>query len=189
MYIKMINKNEIEDIKLASKLIWKEYQKRMSIYMSLLFICSIVIIYFGLISDYDYQTYTNESGNYQINQYNYNLITGFGFSILFYLLIMVIVFFKQKTKFEIDKKHKIKNASNYTERILCDDFIEFKSDQISRKTNWNVFEAYKVLDNYIFFNQYKKSNIHLEYLNLDKLSLAQQEELFKTIFQNKILKE
>lgn len=189
MNIIIVNDNEIEDVKFASKLIWGKYQKGFIIYLALLFVCSLILIISGNNSEYDYQTYTNESGNYQINQYNYNSMTAFGFSIFFIFFLLIIVFFKQKSRFEQQKIYKVERTDNHTERILNSEYFEFKSDTVSRKSKWKIFETYKILGDYIFFNLYRKSNVHTEFLNLTKLNAEQRDELFMHLKKKNITKE
>ena len=194
MKITIQSTNEIEDVRDITKLIWDKYQKGFLIYLLLLTICSAILIYFGLKDGYTFQSSFDIDGNFNSRDcenyfYNFDLTLGMGISILFLIFLMLLVLIKQKIRFEKQKKSKLAIIENKTERIIDDEYYEFTSAVSTRKHQWKVFESYKELDNYILLNNYKKSNFHIEYINLDKLNSEQKLELYQLFNSNNIEKE
>lgn len=194
MNIIIQSSNEIEDVKNVSNFIWKKYQKGYLIYVLVLAFLSIFLIYLGVTDGYDFQSSFDIHGNMNSRDcenyfYNFNLTLGFGISMFVFALLVLIVFIKQKNRFYKQYKSKVKKTDEYSERNITNEFYEFKSSLSTRKHQWKVFESYKKLDNFILLNTYKKSNFHIEFINLNKLNSEQKNELIQLLNKNNIEKE
>ena len=188
------NNNEIEDVKNVSKLIWKKYQNGFVIYILFLTVLSSFLIYIGIKDGYDFQSAFDINGNMNSRDcenyfYNFNLTFGFGISMLIFLILMLIVFVKQKNRFNKQKQFKLNHTENKSERIITDEFYEFKSNYSTRRHQWKIFETYKELSHYLLFNNYKKSNFHTEFINLNSLNSEEKKEIYELMKKNNIVKE
>ena len=186
--------NEIEDVKNVSKLIWKKYQNGFLIYVLFLALLSAFLIYIGIKDGYDFQSAFDINGNINSRDcenyfYNFNLTLGFGISTFIFLILMLIILVKQKNRFNKQKQSKLNRIENKTERFITDEFYEFKSDLSTRKHQWKIFETYKELDGYLLLNNYKKSNFHTEFINLNSLNSEEKNEFYKLLKKNNIVKE
>lgn len=194
MNIILQNNNEIEDVKNLSKLIWKRYQNGFLIYVLFLALSSSFLIYIGIKNGYDFQSSFDLNGNMNSKDcenyfYNFNFTLGLGISFIFVLLLMLIVFVKQKKRFNNQKISKLSITDISSERIITNQYYEFKSEISTRKHQWKFFESYKELNNFLILNNYKKVSFHTEFINLNLLNTEEKTELHEVLKNNNIVKE
>ena len=192
MNIIIKSENEIEEIEMVSKLIWAKYQKGFLICILLLFICCVFLLYTGFQDGYDFYSAYNINGikqNSDIYIYNFSGFVGFGFSMLIFTILMLIVIFRQKSRFKKQIKLKLQRSDRVTERIIDSDFFEFKSNLSTRNHKWNAFESYREIKNYLFLNFYKKSKTYTEFINLNNLDVNQKRDFFNLLNHYNIEKE